>query len=174
MTTVLEQIARRLGRKPLQEHRLAEHFDGLKASAEPSVLPDQEPDALAVFCENVEKNLFELRRAPHLGALMPDLPKDLPLCLSPQPEVSGIHWPHADLRKHPRDPVLGVVKAIAGVAETGSVAIRSTDAPSSLLFLAEELLVLVDKEDIVPFQEDLWQRLPVQSLRAVHLICFYR
>ncbi len=66
----------------------------------------------------------------------------------------------------------GLVRAHSGIAETGTIMSLSRECPSSLLFLVERLVVLIDKQDIVRFQEDAWDRLlDGQALpRTVNLI----
>lgn len=53
----------------------------------------------------------------------------------------------------------GIVRAYAGIAETGTVVSFSEDCPSGMLFLVERLIVVLNKEDIVAYQEDIWQKL---------------
>lgn len=66
----------------------------------------------------------------------------------------------------------GLVRAHSAIAETGTIMSLSRECPSSLLFLVERLVVLIDKQDIVRFQEDAWDRLlDGQKLpRTVNLI----
>lgn len=66
----------------------------------------------------------------------------------------------------------GLVRAHSGIAETGTIMSLSRECPSSLLFLVERLVVVIDKQDIVRFQEDAWDRLlDDQNLpRTVNLI----
>lgn len=53
----------------------------------------------------------------------------------------------------------GIVRGFAGIAETGTVVSLSHDCPSGLLFLVERLVVVLNRRDIVAYQEDVWHRL---------------
>ncbi len=53
----------------------------------------------------------------------------------------------------------GIVRGFAGIAETGTVVSLSHDCPSGLLFLVERLVVVLNRQDIVAYQEDVWRRL---------------
>ena len=68
----------------------------------------------------------------------------------------------------------GVTRAFAAIAETGTVVSVSQDCPSGLLFLAQRLIVVVDKRAIVACQEDAWatlrQRFNGAMPRSVNLI----
>lgn len=172
MNSVLRTIAARLGRMPLAEDALERRFAELKTTATATVAPPL-ADAITCFIAEAEKNLFEISRHSNLETLIGYLGDGkLPVVLAPQASVRALNWRPVigRLSEDYRVPALGVVEAVAGIAETGSVAIRSTDAPSGLLFLCEELVVILRQERIVALQEELWQRLSPGGYRALHLI----
>lgn len=83
------------------------------------------------------------------------------LSLSPQIAASQSDWGSLTLSDDTPQPIQswGLVRAHSAMAETGTILSLSRDCPSRLLFLVERLIVLIDKRDIVRFQEDAWDRL---------------
>ncbi len=57
----------------------------------------------------------------------------------------------------------GVVQAHTGIAETGTVMSLSSECPSGLLFLVERLVVIIERQAIVGYQEEAWQRLRAEG-----------
>jgi L-lactate utilization protein LutC len=172
LSSVLKTIAARLGRPMLDGDTLEHRFAELKAGAPAPVTPPV-ADAATCFIAEAEKNLFEISRHSNLETLIAYLAAShLAVTLSPQTSVRALDWrPLAGkLTEDYRAPALGVVEAVAGIAETGTVAIRSTDVPSGLLFLSEELVIILRQERILALQEELWQTLPLGGYRALHLI----
>lgn len=56
---------------------------------------------------------------------------------------------------------LSVTSAIAGVAETGSVILRSDElSPTTQNFLPDTHVIVLRASDIVPYLEDAWGRVP--------------
>lgn len=53
----------------------------------------------------------------------------------------------------------GLAKAWAGIAETGTIVSTSQDCASGTLLLVEHLFLIVNKNDIVFYQEQVWQKL---------------
>lgn len=97
------------------------------------------------------------------------------------PRLAGIPW--ADERnltilKGPSDgtDMAGVSHAFAGVAETGTVALHSgADDPTTINFLPEHHIVVIDAEDIAGDIESVWTKLRARTgrgemPRAVNLI----
>ena len=169
---ILAAIAARLGRRPLPGDQTETRFAVLKDGAEAAVAPAMAEDSLAFFRAQAEKNLFEISEVTDLATAVAGLRTELPLALSPQSGVQALPWRQCGFAfcDDPRAPALAIVAAVAGIAETGTVAVGSREAPSALLFLAEELLVILSKRDVVPLQDDLWRRLGPVSQRALHLI----
>lgn len=93
------------------------------------------------------------------------------------PILDNVRWP-SSWKVHrrsaeKRDRVV-VSEAFAAVAETGTlVFLRTNESPTSHLFLAEDHLVILDIENIVKYQEDLWSVLRSTQPdwpRAVNLV----
>jgi L-lactate dehydrogenase complex protein LldG len=84
--------------------------------------------------------------------------------------ISGMPWakkaPTLELaqgKAQPEDDV-SLSHAVAGVAETGTLVLTSgADNPTTLNFLPENHIVLIDAQDIAGSYEDVWQK-----LRSVH------
>lgn len=82
------------------------------------------------------------------------------LYVSPQFADAGLQWTSIETL----DRVLeatgwGLVRACAGIAETGTIVSVSQDCPSSSLFLVQRLIVVLNRVDIVAYQEEVWARL---------------
>jgi len=172
MSSVLRAIAARLGRTPLVGDALEHRFAELKSEAAAPVTPPV-ANAVTCFLAEAERNLFEISKHSPIDTLITYLADNhLPVVLSMQPSVRSLNWqPVAEkLTDDYRSPAIGVVEAIAGIAETGTVAIRSIDVPSGMLFLCEELVIILRLERILALQEDLWQTLSPGTDRALHLI----
>lgn len=63
-----------------------------------------------------------------------------------------------------------LVRADAAIAETGTLCLHSARVASRSLFLCDELVVLLDRRDIVRYQEDYWRTCRDPLPRATHLI----
>lgn len=83
------------------------------------------------------------------------------LTLSPWASALRRDWGTLNVTTDAPQPIQswGLVRAHSGIAETGTIMSLSRECPSSLLFLVERLVVLIDKRDMVRFQEDAWDRL---------------
>jgi len=172
MTSTLQKIAARLGRDPLSAGELEKRFSELKQSAEPVVSPALDKETMAMFLHQADYNLFEISHVDDLSTAVASLQTDLPLALSPQPQVQALPWLQQgfQLCDDVKQPVLAVIQASAGIAETGTVVISSREAPSALLYLSEELLVILDKKTVVPLMDDVWHTLAPGTQRALNLI----
>lgn len=183
---ILQRIASRLGRPNsanLEQSALEAQFKELLDRATPSVQPayslakcedlTDTNNHCAEFVQKAQKNLFEIRELSSISLVPQQLQSsELPLLTAPQSSVTSLDWGplKSTMVTEPRLPCLAVVEALGALAETGTVAIGSTDCPSSFLFLSEELAVIVRKSVIVPWMEDLWQRFDAAPRRALHLI----
>lgn len=183
---ILQGIASRLGRRNpanLEQSALEAQFKELLDRATPSVQPAyslaeceglaKTDDHCAEFVQKAQENLFEIRELSSISLVPKQLePSELPLLIAPQPSVASLSWDplKSTMVTEPTAPCLAVVEAFGAIAETGTVAIASTDCPSSFLFLSEELAVIVRKSVVVPWMEDLWQRFESVPRRALHLI----
>lgn len=50
-------------------------------------------------------------------------------------------------------------RGIMGIAETGTIVSDSHECASGTLFLAERLIIVIHRKDIVAYQEDAWENL---------------
>lgn len=87
------------------------------------------------------------------------------LRLAPDPRVTDLPWSERPLltvttgRSDGTDPV-SLTPAFAGIAETGTLALLSgAETPTTLNFLPDTHLVLVEAGDIVGAYEEVWSRL---------------
>jgi len=170
--TVLAAIARRLGRRPLTGEALERRFQVLKGEAEAPVPPATDSDVVCGFKTQALRNLFEISEVASLQQALAALQTHLPIAPSPQASLRHLPWGSYGhtLVETAAAPALGVVEASAGIAETGTVAVSSRETPSALLFLAEELVIVLRRENILAFQEQLWHKLRPGDCRALHLI----
>ncbi len=182
---ILGDIRRGLGRPALSESRQAvldQRIHGgeqepLRPVLANKPLPDQ-------FAEGLEKVAGECVRI----ARRSDAPAALKRWLEAQgvaavarlaPAVADIDWASDGLRvsegASAGDDLVGVSQALLAVAETGTVVLRSgAETPTTLNFLPDYHVVLVDAEHLVGHLEDAWvqlrTRLGAQWPRVVNLI----
>jgi L-lactate dehydrogenase complex protein LldG len=89
------------------------------------------------------------------------------------PRLAGISWERAatlEISTGAPDPKMlsSVSHALAGVAETGTLALTSgADNPTSLNFLPDNHIVVIDAKDVVGDFESVWQRLREKFGEAV-------
>lgn len=102
--------------------------------------------------------------------------QDLPLTVVIDRRLESLPWPislqRASRAAQATDRT-SVIQAFAGIAETGSVVLLSHPAsPTTLNFLPESHLVILDQEQIVAHIEEVWTRLrAAQSIpRTVNII----
>jgi len=170
---VLDAISARLGRTSLQEEALEQRFQTLKKTASAPVPPTIDRSLLGFFREQANRNLFEVRDCSHPNQLVARLGQQpLPIALSPQKDVLSLDWSAIESRltSDYHSPAISVISALSAIAETGTVAIRTIDVPSAMLFLSEELVIIVNIKQIVAFQDDLWKTISLGDHRALHLI----
>lgn len=84
-------------------------------------------------------------------------------------------WPYRlqiHCRPIQKQDATSVTLAFAGIAETGSVVLLSgPKTPNSLNFLPENHIVVLFKNDLVTYMEDVWHRLRFRSMpRAVTVV----
>jgi len=134
----------------------------------------QEPAALVdLFEEKVKAVQGTVRRISGLDgvpAAVADHLKahNLPpkICIAPAPDLEGLAWSQAapllDVRAGApaADDLVGVARAAAGVAETGTLMLLSgPTGPSTLNFLPDDHIVVLRAEEIVGAYEDGWDLL---------------
>jgi L-lactate dehydrogenase complex protein LldG len=172
---ILGTIRQGLGRgelgpaeKETLEARIAGHSRGIRPSR-----IDREPAALAeLFVDYAEGVDVSVDRAASLDDV-PDLVaeylarENLPaeLRLAPDPAIDGVPWdkrPTLTVSKGPSDGSheVGLTGAFAGIAETGTLMMRSgPDHPTTLNFLPDTHIVVLRRSQIVGSYEDAWDRL---------------
>jgi L-lactate dehydrogenase complex protein LldG len=106
------------------------------------------------FRESLERmggKLAEPQPNGDLGALVKELHPDARVVCSATPEVQGNRaLGDVGLPKDLDDVDVGVVRAVFGVAETGSVFLSETElGVNALGYLAQHLVVLLDPADVV-------------------------
>lgn len=88
------------------------------------------------------------------------------LKVAPHPVLKGLDWPGYDVQfgiGH-GDDLAGISMAYAGVAETGTLVLRSGgDTPTTLNFLPDVHMVVVRAGDIKACYEDVWDMLRVDG-----------
>jgi L-lactate dehydrogenase complex protein LldG len=126
------------------------------ASPLPEVpLFDQDqPPAWQRFRDSLERmggKLAEPGPGGDLGALVRDLHPDAQVICSATPEVTGNRvLSDVGAPKDLDDVDVGVVRAVFGVAETGSVFLREAElGVNALGYLAQHFVVLLDPADVV-------------------------
>lgn len=86
---------------------------------------------------------------------------------APDPRLDHVAWPgHLAVERATdgRKALAAVSCAVAGVAETGSLALVSgPDNPATLAFLPDYHIVVLGTADVVPWFEDLWARMREQE-----------
>jgi len=99
-----------------------------------------------------------------------------PLVSAATPSLKNISWPDAlsvEYRAAQGKDQIVVTEACCGVAETGSVILRSgIETPTTLNFLPEYFICLVQTKDIVNWMEDVWdsQRQHGRMPRAINFV----
>lgn len=141
-------------------------------------------DLVAAFCTRVVASAatVETVNAPHAlpeAVLRYCAGRGLPprLWLAPEPWLQTLPWPpvaRIDTQRVTDARAVGLARAFAGVAETGSLVLLSgPGAPTALNFLPEHYLCVLDMRHIVPTLDDLWARMRGEGLdmpRALNLI----
>jgi len=91
--------------------------------------------------------------------------------------LDKLHWPAeftVEQRRATGTDTTVLTEAFAGVAETGSlVLLSSKDSPTSLNFLPDNYLCVLQRDHIVPHIEDVWDRIRLHAghmPRAVNFI----
>lgn len=82
------------------------------------------------------------------------------LTAAPHPLLAGLRWPQGwevASRRAGGDDRVGLAVAFCGIAETGSVMLLSgPESPTTVNFLPDDFLCVVDERRIVPRLEDAW------------------
>lgn len=168
-TAILSRI-----RQALNKHSTTADIDAafaqLTQQSHPPVQPPLPSATVESFSRAATDNGAEVHHIDTLGQLpswlaarAAALEQKPGVVMSPQFADSGLQWPQRteiEIREqvcHASD--WGLAQGCAGIAETGSVISVSRDCPSGALFLVQRLIVVLERADIVAYQEDVWGRL---------------
>ncbi len=188
---VLGRVRRALGvtgdepaRRSLVEGRMAVPL--------PNIIPGRgqlpQPERVDLFCRMAEKVSASVRRLPSRDEVPAAVAEhlrghNLPLQIrtGADPRLESLPWasePHLERLIGPsdgHDPV-SLSHAFAGVAETGTLVLLSgPDNPTTLNFLPDTHMVVIDSNDIAGDYESVWRRLrqlggPAHLPRTVNFI----
>jgi len=178
---ILERIRLNTGNRDLDE--LETVFKDLCRDHQDDIVQPEQgmTDRVSTFCSEAQRNGAQVERFTdlllatqwvmgqatqaetppclHLSPWMAEASPDwLPLTLSNETPKATDSW--------------GLIKAHTAIAETGTVVSVSTDCPSGLLFLVERLIVVIERQSIVAYQENAWRGLELEPRppRTVNLI----
>ena len=142
-----EQLPGQVPRPQWQHDRVARFTERLEKAAgswEPLSDPAGIPAAAARFLEGVEPRRLRLGGHPLLQGL--DWPEGWETAEGPAADAA--EW------------TAGIGVAYAGLAETGSVVFPSgPQRPTTLNFLPDHHLVVLRREDVLDYMEEVWERL---------------
>lgn len=99
------------------------------------------------------------------------------LVVAPHPLLAGLDWPNSLQVRQGRaqgEDLAGLAVAFCGIAETGSlVLLAGQDSPTTLNFLPDDFLCVLEAGRIVPRMEDAWDLLRTERgvmPRAVNIV----
>ena len=171
---ILGDIAKVLG--PRVQDRVAEAERRI-ASPRASVIPARaQGDRVSVFTAEAllaDATIDEVGRAAEVPARVADYlaGHSVPPIIRAAPGLKTIPWrQHLEVEFGPAEPAdaVGVTGAFAGIAETGTVMLLSgPECPTTLAFLPETHIVVLDSGSIVGAYEDAWARLRVERPNAM-------
>ena len=163
-SVILQRISRTLGHEaaadaPAILPRLAEHARGPQ--------PQWAEDARTRFLNKLEKVVgtwAEVAGKEHIAQAVAGYlaAQNLPqrLVLAPHALLSGIDWPEGWEVEHRRargEDRASLAVAFCAIAETGSlVLLAGPDSPTTLNFLPDDFLCVLQENRIVPRMEDAW------------------
>ncbi len=180
---ILATIRRSLnGGEPKTDQRIEELRSRLRHTS-PKVQPHLDDDPLSRFCikhaavhGTYERLAFEQIEAGvqrHLRSVGVD-PQ---FCLGGGPLLDQVKWSDEVFpyrRSADKDTRVAVSEAFAGVSETGTLVMRSAPSvPPSHNFLPDDHIVLLQRERILRWQEDVWTLLRAENVfppRAVNFV----
>ncbi|MEK8015709.1 MAG: LUD domain-containing protein [Candidatus Parabeggiatoa sp.] len=177
--TILNNIRQSLGYHQLEantlqslEARLAHHPVHEQPVLKQALIPQ--------FIQQLEKVAGTFETIPNIK----DIPfvvldflqqQQLPEKLVVDSRLKTLPWPNKlqlAYRAAQADDVVSVSCAFAGIAETGSLVLLSSLAsPTTLNFLPDNHIVILYKDNLVAFMEEVWTRLRAQPIpRTVNII----
>ncbi len=87
----------------------------------------------------------------------------LEVVMAPDPLLDGIDWPASmkiERRQAGRQDVVSITGVFAAIAETGTLVLLSgAHSPTTLNFLPDVHIVIVQRQQIVTHIEDVWRRM---------------
>lgn len=168
-TRIIERVRQAIGSEDTGGGIEATFQSLCEESTDAPVQPDLSPeDTVSRFMAEAQRNGAIVTELENLGQVQPwlleqakALATPLTLSLSPWVTEQERDWGPFQVTRSAPQPFdsWGLVRAHSAMAETGTVMSLSRECPSGLLFLVERLVVLIDRQDIVRFQEDAWDRL---------------
>jgi L-lactate dehydrogenase complex protein LldG len=177
--TILNHIRQALQRNQLTHNTIAE----LEARLMAQTIPEQSTlaaDLTTIFIKQLTKVAGTIEIIPRTS----DIPfailtflqqQQLPPKIVATASLKAINWPPqwqvAYRAAQPGDAV-SVSYAVAGIAETGSlVLLSSQNSPTTLNFLPSNHIVILSQADLVAHLEAVWIRLRSQPLpRSINII----
>lgn len=181
---ILSQIRHSLQRDELPEQKIKELKQRMLERPR-GILPKLPDDLVSLFIEKatnvsakIEK-LNSLSEAPtKITTLLKNLNKQLTLRISANSILNNLSWHHYPeivLNKGPaiESDDVSLTTCFCGVAETGTlVLLSSPESPTTLNFLPETHIVLLDEKNIVGHYEDAWDLIRTHHLspRTINFI----
>lgn len=168
-TRILDRIRQAIGSEDTGGDIEAAFRSLCEESTDAPAQPDLSPeDTVSRFIAEAQRNGAVVTELDNLDQVQPWLQEQAnalatPPTLSLSPWVTALErdWGPFQVTRSAPQPFdsWGLVRAHSAMAETGTIMSLSRECPSGLLFLVERLVVLIDRQDIVRFQEDAWDRL---------------
>jgi L-lactate dehydrogenase complex protein LldG len=179
---ILASIRQTLGRV----HKPATTADSLQVELQRHArgpLPEWDAEDVERFTRKLEAVAGTLKRvtseAEVVAAIQTYLQNHaspLQLVAAKSPLLDKLVWPgefNVDQRRAIGTDTTVLTEAFAGVAETGSlVLLSSTDSPTSLNYLPDNYLCVLQRDHIVRHIEDVWDRIRQQSGKMPRAINF--
>ena len=181
---ILANVRRALNRgEPLPES-VTRQLDARLKRPVANLVPAWEGDPIERFIAKVEAVNGRITRVPDIGKVsatvgrhLKEFGLDRDLVVAPDPRLDGVRWSNRlriERRAATGDDRVSVTGAFAGIAETGTVMLLSgAESPTTLNFLPEDHLVVLDARRVVRYLEAAWalMRKERKSLpRTVNLI----
>ncbi|MEA3291409.1 MAG: LUD domain-containing protein [Pseudomonadota bacterium] len=181
---ILNTVRRRLNRRQSLEASLQAALEARLRDSRPGPQPEWSEEVVARFVAKSEAvhcsvafvdKMSSVPQAVEEYLAEQQLPREL--VAAPHPLLTGLDWlPETAISwqwAEGRDSV-GLSVAYAGIAETGTVALLSSESsPASINFLPSAHIIVLQGERILRQQEDLWVLLRSESMpmpRALNLV----
>ncbi|RKZ51617.1 MAG: lactate utilization protein C [Candidatus Parabeggiatoa sp. nov. 3] len=177
--TILNHIRQSLGYDHIEANTL-ETLEARLANHPVHEQPVLKQALIPQFIQQLEKVAGTFETIPNIK----DIPfvildflqqQQLPEKLVVDSRLKTLPWPNKlqlAYRAAQADDMVSVSCAFAGIAETGSLVLLSSLAsPTTLNFLPDNHIVILYKENLVAFMEEVWTRLRAQAIpRTVNII----